>query len=210
VHFKTPKEDLPYHPLNDKSIYIVGPGRLHNEMMSRILEQEIGAKCRCVEDKTDISSPDLILLDSVGTDIQGFFASSPPALVALFNVEPGKGIEEESAGLKVSGIFYQSDPLKRFIKGVRSIFEGELWFSREVMTRFVLNNRDVFSSKARDLLTQREIEILSLIAVGTSNEDMAEKLFVSTNTVKTHIYNIFKKINVKSRLQAALWAAKNL
>lgn len=179
-------------------------------MMSRILEKETGAACRCVEDTADIHSPDLILMDTEDTDIQSLLSSSPEALVALFNVVPGKGIEEESAALKVSGIFYQSDPLNQFIKGVRLIFKGELWFSREVMTRFVLNNREGFSSKAKDLLTSRELEILSLIAVGTRNEDIAEKLFVSTNTVKTHIYNIFKKINVKNRLQAALWAAKNL
>ena len=46
--------------------------------------------------------------------------------------------------------------------------------------------------------------------VGSSNQEIAEKLFISTNTVKTHIYKIYKKIGVPSRIQAALWGAKNL
>ncbi|MCK4790270.1 MAG: helix-turn-helix transcriptional regulator [Desulfobacteraceae bacterium] len=56
----------------------------------------------------------------------------------------------------------------------------------------------------------KEIEILSMVAFGAKNEQIADKLFISPNTVKTHVYNIFKKINVPNRLQAALWAAKNL
>ncbi len=59
-------------------------------------------------------------------------------------------------------------------------------------------------------LTRREIEILDLIADGFSNQQIADELFISPHTVKTHLHNIFKKINVKRRLQAALWAAKNL
>lgn len=59
-------------------------------------------------------------------------------------------------------------------------------------------------------LTVREKEILDHIARGASNRDIAEALFISTHTVKTHLHNIFKKINVKGRLQAALWAADNL
>jgi len=49
-----------------------------------------------------------------------------------------------------------------------------------------------------------------MISAGTKNEHIADKLSISPNTVKTHIYNIFKKINVPNRLQAALWAANNL
>lgn len=59
-------------------------------------------------------------------------------------------------------------------------------------------------------LTRREVEILDLIAAGYANQQIADELFISPHTVKTHLHNIFKKINVKRRLQAALWAAKNL
>lgn len=49
----------------------------------------------------------------------------------------------------------------------------------------------------------------SLVAVGATNEEIAEKLCISPHTVKTHIFNIFNKIDVSNRLQAGLWAAKN-
>jgi LuxR family transcriptional regulator of csgAB operon len=59
-------------------------------------------------------------------------------------------------------------------------------------------------------LTPRKLEILALISTGYTNDEIAEKLLISPHTVKTHLYNIFKKIKVPNRLQAALWAAKNL
>jgi len=49
-----------------------------------------------------------------------------------------------------------------------------------------------------------------LIADGESNEEIADRLFISSHTVKSHLYRIYKKIEVPNRLQAALWAVKNL
>jgi DNA-binding NarL/FixJ family response regulator len=132
--------------------------------------------------------------------------------VAIFNVDQGQGIEEKAVAGGVKGIFYSQDPLDRFRKGIGAIFKGELWVSREVLTKYVIENRGKDRASGQDdtVLTQREIEILAMISAGAKNEDIADKLCISPNTVKTHIYNIFKKINVPNRLQAALWAAKNL
>ena len=66
------------------------------------------------------------------------------------------------------------------------------------------------SRRGSEVLTSRQAEVLALITVGATNDEIAERLCVSPHTVKTHLYNIFKKINVTNRLQAALWAAKNL
>jgi DNA-binding NarL/FixJ family response regulator len=51
---------------------------------------------------------------------------------------------------------------------------------------------------------------MTLLAAGATNEEIADKLCVSLNTVKTHLYNTFRKIGVQTRLKAALWAARNL
>ena len=59
-------------------------------------------------------------------------------------------------------------------------------------------------------LTPREVEILDVLASGAKNEEIANRLFISPHTVKTHLYNIYKKIHVGDRLQAVLWAAKHL
>ncbi|MDD4464919.1 MAG: response regulator transcription factor, partial [Desulfobacterales bacterium] len=99
-------------------------------------------------------------------------------------------------------------------KGICAILNGDLWYPRKSLTRFLLESRatarsqqDAFSS---GLLTAREREIIILIASGQNSKDIANALCISTHTVKTHIYNIYSKINARNRLQATLWAAKFL
>ena len=89
----------------------------------------------------------------------------------------------------IYGFFYEYDPMDIFIKGVQAVLDGELWFSRDVMTQYIFKDtdKDKSSKNIRVELTKRQTEILSLIAVGASNEEIADKLCISPYTVKTHL-----------------------
>ena len=94
------------------------------------------------------------------------------------------------------------------------MLDNELWFSREAMSAFLLGKQNrpadpALVEEGQNELSQREKEILLMLAAGATNKDIAQKLFLSLNTVKSHIYNIYKKIDVPNRLQASLWAARN-
>jgi len=215
-------------PLTGKVIYIIGPQRFQNELMVSFLTRETGATCLASYDVRQVSAvndnkinqPILILLDCTEQELDTYLvevAASDKKLlrkhyVALYNVAPGLEVEKKALRKGIRGFFYKQDPTEHLLKGVSALFNEELWVSREIMTKTILENRDkdIITRKDQTTLTPREIEILSFIAAGAKNVHIAEELFISPNTVKTHIYNIFKKINVPNRLQAALWAAKNL
>ena len=98
------------------------------------------------------------------------------------------------------------------LKGLRSLIKGEIWVSREILVDVALQSGPKMERAVHEKadLSHREAEILALLSIGSSNDDIADKLFISPNTVKTHLYRIFRKIKVPNRFQAALWAAKNL
>jgi LuxR family transcriptional regulator of csgAB operon len=132
--------------------------------------------------------------------------------VVLFNVSPGMGFEDKALMQGARGFFYVQDNIEQFERGILAIYAGELWVSRKIMTDYILEHRRpllLFETDGTGL-TKRESEILGTIAKGASNEEVAEKFFISPNTVKSHLYNIFKKVGVSNRLQAALWARRNL
>jgi DNA-binding NarL/FixJ family response regulator len=162
----------------------------------------------------------LILLDCLGNDLTSLWSTirsfsdsgTKGYYIAIFNMPTGQPFGNDLVKRGVRGIFYNSDPLPNLAKGVPAILNGELWYSRKDLMKCLLDSNDdgEFALERRGLLTSREREILILIASGISNTQIAEKLNISRNTVKTHLYNIYNKIKVPNRLQAALWAAKHL
>ena len=133
-------------------------------------------------------------------------------ILAAFNLRDEDHAAEIMIAQHLQGIFYRSDSLENICKGISKLFEGELWMSRPLMTRLISFYRRLHLNAYRPAcgLTQREIEIIFLIGSGASNPEIASKLFVSEHTVKTHLYNIFRKIKVRNRIQAMNWAHKNL
>ncbi|MGF1703537.1 LuxR C-terminal-related transcriptional regulator [Photobacterium makurazakiensis] len=113
----------------------------------------------------------------------------------------------------IAGVFYTYHDLESVKKGMQSILQGEMWLSRSLSQEIILSYRKrsqlKFNINPSTSLTTREKEILDLLILGESNEQIAASLFVSENTVKSHLHNVFKKINAKNRLQAFMWAKDN-
>ena len=214
--------------LTDKSIFVVGPRKLQNHLMASYLAQATGANCAAVGRFGDIPKPNdggleqprLALWDCMGKDLDTCLFEleenngniSSRDHLGLFNVSGGLGIEEGIIPRGARGFFYEEDPYEVFPKGIQAIFKGELWVPRRILEGYITKDKKrVFPSRRNEtLLTNREREILALIAAGLSNQEIADNLCVSRHTVKTHLYNIFKKIAVPNRFQAALWAINHL
>jgi len=192
------------------------------------LEARIGTKCVAKETIDDVvgidgqetDKPKLVLLDSFAKEPERLFlevesclrAIPKPSMAAVFNLIRGLRIEEELVRRGIRGIFYANDPPDHLQKGVLRLLEGEIWISREILSRFIPDTTEArkLSVNEKSVLSKREIEILNLIEQGARNPEISEKLYISRHTVKTHLYNIYKKINVTNRLEAALWAKDNL
>jgi DNA-binding NarL/FixJ family response regulator len=106
---------------------------------------------------------------------------------------------------------------EKLIKCIRTVAQGEIWLDAEMTTRVFdevfkefTKRRDLItsltdlSSAKLDTLTPREMDIMELISHSMTNEEIAEKLFISSKTVKTHLRNIFLKAEIKNRVEAAL------
>ena len=210
------------------TIYIVGPCRVNNELLASFLEAKVEVKCvskGTIVDVIDSSgqetdNPKLVLLDCFAKDPERLFLEVEscrrdicnPGLVAVFNLIRGLKIEKELVTGGIRGIFYANDQPNNLERGVRALLEGEIWISREIMSKFIPETGEAkrLSANETSVLSGREVEILGLVAEGAMNTEIAQKLYISRHTVKSHLYNIYKKIKVTNRLEAALWANENL
>lgn len=96
-------------------------------------------------------------------------------------------------------------------KAIFTICRGEIFIQPELapMLKIKMDEKSGLTESIDDTLTKREIEVLKLIAEGLFNKEIAYMLAISEKTVKNHVSNIFKKINVSDRTQAAVYAIRN-
>ena len=209
-------------------IYIIGPCRVNNELLAAFLEAKTETRCVSKETIVDVidssgqetDKPKLVLLDCFAKDPERLFLEvescrrdiCKPGLVAVFNLIRGLKIEEELVEGGIRGIFYANDQPEHLARGVRALLEGEIWISRNIMSRFIPEAEKAKRLSANEMseLSKREVEILGLVAKGAMNTEIAETLFISRHTVKSHLYNIYKKIKVTNRLEAAIWTKENV
>lgn len=213
--------------LSGVNINIVRPGNLPADPFVRFIEEQTQAHCHVINASQSIENmlpqhggTTLTLID--GQDINGYQPlhiyntnRNQSDLFAFFNISSGSEIEQVAGELDIHGLFYNDLQPETITRGIKAILNGELWLPRKMLSEQVRKTKNSSSNMAsykqnHDVLTNREIEILSLIATGAKNTDIAQNLSLSVHTIKTHIYHIYKKIDVSNRMQAVNWASQNL
>ena len=123
----------------------------------------------------------------------------------------------------VRGFFRIAQDDKHLIKCIRNVARGEFWLDATLTTRIIaklikectkkkdrLKYINQLGKTKMEMLSPREMEIMELLSHSMTNEEIAEKLFLSPKTVKTHLRNIFEKADIRNRVEAALLYARHV
>ena len=163
--------------------------------------------------------PDVVLMDVRMPEMNGLDAArqilsagwEPPVRVLMLTTVDIDDYVYEALSVGASGFMLKDAPAEELIRAVRVVAEGQALLAPTVTRRLIA---DVTSRRAAprarpaalDALTPREREVLELIARGLSNVEIAERLFVAEQTVKTHVGKVLSKLDLRDRAQAVVLA----
>lgn len=169
----------------------------------------------------DQFDPDILLLDlrMPGMDglatLQKVQSARNRTRIIVLTASEDRNEYVQAVKLGTSGIVLKQTATDLLIKSIRKVHSGEIWLDSNttaaVMHQFAAGPEPGHASPAgrdreRSPLSQREREIVALVAQGYKNKEMAERMFISEQTVKNHLHNIFDKLGVSDRLELALYA----
>ncbi len=115
---------------------------------------------------------------------------------------------ETSVYAGCSGVVAVAEPPEELQAAVKAVCEGDLWYPRAVLSALV--RKSILNRSIRQKgLTSRESEILRLLGMDKRNQEIADELFISRETVRWHLRTLYSKIGVKNRAEAQLYARKH-
>lgn len=207
------------------TVMLVDDHELIREGIKQIieLEEDIDVIAQVGDGKEAIKlamecTPDVILLDinmpkMNGIDVLRRFKDlgikSKTIMLTIYN---DREYFLETMKIGADGYILKDSDAEGLVKAIRDVNSGKTYIQPSIASLLIdkidekENNIDTIRINS---LTKREYEVLTLIAEGLSNKNIADKLYISEKTVKNHVSSIFKKIHVNDRIQAAIFAFKN-
>ncbi|MEN0139004.1 MAG: response regulator transcription factor [Rhodococcus sp. (in: high G+C Gram-positive bacteria)] len=163
--------------------------------------------------------PDVVLMDVRMPEMNGLDAArvilsagfDPPVRVLMLTTFDVDDYVYEALSIGASGFMLKDAPAEELIRAVRVVADGEALLAPTVTRRLIADVTSRRSAARRkpaalSALTPREREVLELIARGMSNTEIAERLFVAEQTVKTHVGKVLSKLDLRDRAQAVVLA----
>jgi DNA-binding NarL/FixJ family response regulator len=206
-------------------VALVDDHALFRQGLRDLLEEygfEVAGEASSGEEAIELAAaevPDVILMDISMPGMSGVEATrririeSPHTRIVMLTVSADEEDVNEAILAGASGYLLKDAPTATIVSGVRAAARGEGLLSPAIAGRLLERMRadDIAGDlpvEVRPRLTERESEVLRLMAAGKENAEIAAALFTSPHTVKSHVSNILEKLEVENRIQAAVYAVQ--
>lgn len=206
-------------------VIIVDDHALIREGIKRLLDLEEGIEIVAVAqdgeealEKIAKHKPDAVLLDINMPKMNGIEclkeikSKHPKTKVIMLTIHEDSEYLIRTINIGAEGYVLKDADVSSLVKAIEKVVSGDIYIHPTlsgVLVKAYKRKEDDNEEELIAGLTRREYEVISLISKGLNNKEIGQELFISEKTVKNHVSNIFKKINVNDRTQAALFAIKN-
>ncbi len=204
-----------------QKIKIISCDDVNTQALCELIQSSLNIRCERISRLGRQDQPghanSFILIDASYAN-----ASSPEAMAklqeqhpnlraALFNVQAYSTQELLVEWPIIKGLFYLDGSTTTLLKGLQQLLNNSHWFPKRVCDRLLETYRQAPSMNVRAaLLSRRELHVVDELSKGKANKTIANTLFISEFTVKSHLYRIFKKIGAKNRADVRRWALDNI
>lgn len=207
-------------------VLVVDDHALFRRGLQMVLEQEpdidiVGEAGDGAEaiDMAAETAPDIVLMDVRMPKRGGIDACSaikgvvPSAKIIMLTISDEEVDLYDAIKAGAMGYLLKDLPIEEVASSVRAVHGGHSLISPSMASKLInefasMRRGDERASVSAPRLTDRELEVLKLVAKGSQNKDIAKQLYISENTVKNHIRNILEKLQLHSRIQAVAYALR--
>jgi two-component system NarL family response regulator len=164
------------------------------------------------------AAPDVILMDVRMPKMSGIEATRaisdvvPTAKILMLTVSDEEEDLYEAVKAGATGYLLKEISIEEVANAIRAVMTGQSLISPSMASKLLSEFNNLAKAAQQKVLapklTDRELQVLKLVAQGMSNREVAEQLFISENTVKNHVRNILEKLHLHSRMEAVVYAVR--